>query len=114
MLEKRVNIFMNATVCFICQLLLVCLILFQIITLDWKDFTVYEQHSMMIVARFVCAIILHLALIDELSAGLDKMKFACNHKRDFVEWKLAYAAGFFQSSIVITVEYVCMCIIITS
>jgi hypothetical protein len=114
MLEKRINILMNGAVCFVCQLLMVCLIMYQIAVYQWKEFTVYETSVLMILARFVCAIILHLALIDELSAGLEKMKFACNHKRDFVDWKMAYVSGLMQSLILMTVEFVCMSIIITS
>lgn len=81
---------------------------------DGKNFTIFETHVFMVLARFVCAIILHLALIDELSAGLEKMKFACNHKRDFTDWKLAYLSGLMQAQILLTVEFVCMAIILQS
>ena len=33
----------------------------------------------MMIARFVCATILHLSLVDEVSAGMDIMKYALNH-----------------------------------
>jgi hypothetical protein len=54
----------------------------------------------------------HQSLLDELSSSLEKMKFACNHKRDFVDWKLAFLGGFFQAVIVSTVEFVCIFVVI--
>ena len=36
-----------------------------------------------IFARFICATILHLSLVDEVNAGLLSMKFAVNHPYKF-------------------------------
>jgi hypothetical protein len=33
----------------------------------------------MMIARFICATILHLSLVDEVSAGMDIMKYTLNH-----------------------------------
>jgi hypothetical protein len=45
-------------------------------------------------ARFICATILHLSLIDEVSAGLEMMKYAVNHPYKFERFSIAWLAGF--------------------
>jgi hypothetical protein len=45
-------------------------------------------------ARFICATILHLSLIDEVSAGLEMMKYAVNHSYKFERYSIAWLAGF--------------------
>ena len=42
-------------------------------------------------ARFVCTIILHLSMQDEVKRGLDLMKFALNHP---VKFQMPYQAAF--------------------
>lgn len=65
-------------------------------------------------ARFICGTILHLSLIDEVSTGLDNMKFCLNHSYLFQSWKYAWLVGFLQCLIVIMVEIVNIQIILTS
>lgn len=47
-------------------------------------------------ARFICAIILHLSLTDEVTGGLKMMKFAINHPYKFQNFTMAYTTGFMQ------------------
>lgn len=45
-------------------------------------------------ARFICATILHLSLVDEVSAGLEMMKYSINHPYKFNRWSIAWLSGF--------------------
>lgn len=55
-------------------------------------------------ARFICATILHLSLVDEVSAGLSMMKYAVNHPYRFNRFALAWCSGFLQTISCLTVE----------
>ena len=55
-------------------------------------------------ARFICGIVLHVALSAELKQGLGMMKYAVNHHWKFYNYKLAFLAGLLQASMVIFVE----------
>lgn len=64
--------------------------------------------------RFICGTILHLSLLDEVTKGLDNMKFALNHSYLFQSYFSAALVGFMQSFIVIAVELVNIEIILVS
>lgn len=55
-------------------------------------------------ARFICAVILHLSLTDEVTDGLKMMKYAVNHDYRFNNYIIAYISGFFQMFSSIGVE----------
>lgn len=55
-------------------------------------------------ARFICSTILHLSLIDEVSHGLEMMKYSCNHRYKFKVFWIAWLSGFFQALSCLTVE----------
>ena len=55
-------------------------------------------------ARFICATILHLSLVDEVNAGIINMKFAVNHPYKFESVFFAWLAGFLQCISGLTVE----------
>ena len=57
-------------------------------------------------ARFICGTILHLSLIDEVTTGIENMKFACNHYYLFQNYSQAWMCGFLQAMITIIVETV--------
>lgn len=65
-------------------------------------------------ARFICGTILHLSLLDEVTSGLENMKFALNHPYYFQSPFLAWLVGFLQCTITIMVEVVNMEIILIS
>lgn len=65
-------------------------------------------------SRFICGTILHLSLIDEVSTGLDNMKFCLNHPYMFTSYIHAWTAGFLQCIVTIMVEVVNIEIILTS
>ena len=47
-------------------------------------------------ARFICATILHLSLVDEVSTGIRNMKYAVNHPYKFESVFFAWLSGFLQ------------------
>lgn len=47
----------------------------------------------MLWARFSCATILHLSLVDEIGIGLEMMKYSINHSYKFFDYKAAYFSG---------------------
>ena len=58
----------------------------------------FPVSSWVVIARFICCIVLHMALGDELQQGLDCMKYAINHPYRFANWRLACFCGFLQAS----------------
>ena len=61
---------------------------------EWYPYFKVKGSTMIIFARFICATILHVSLVDEVYEGLEIMKFACNHPYKFHSYFLAYLAGF--------------------
>jgi hypothetical protein len=55
-------------------------------------------------ARFICATILHLSLVDEVSHGLEMMKFSANHPYKFNMYSIAWLSGMLQTTSCLTVE----------
>ena len=55
-------------------------------------------------ARFICTIILHLSLTDEVTGGLKMMKYAVNHPFKFNSFVMAWFCGFMQYTSSLGVE----------
>lgn len=66
----------------------------------------YPTSIWLVLARFICGIVLHMSLQDELFGGLNNMKFALNHHYRFTNYRFAYLSGILQASMIITVEIV--------
>ena len=60
----------------------------------------------MVLARFVCGIVLHMLLSTELEQGLIMMKYAVNHPWKFINYRHAFLSGFMQTIMVVGVEIV--------
>jgi hypothetical protein len=58
----------------------------------------------MLFGRFICASILHMSLIDEVSAGLDFMKYSVNHPYMFQHFGWPWLIGALQFTAAIGVE----------
>ena len=54
-------------------------------------------------ARFISAIMMHVAMTNELKEGMAKMKFSLNHSWRFNHSKIAFLTGFLQTSEVVLV-----------
>ena len=73
-----------------------------------------ENNSWVLFARFICATVLHLSLIDEVDQTLRRMKFCLNHDYLFQRPYLAFTIGVFQEISTLMVEICNCCIIIQS
>jgi hypothetical protein len=67
-----------------------------------------------VLARFFCAVILHMMLQNELNCGLRNMKFALNHHYRFDNPWIAFLSGFLQASSIFVCEIVNVIVILTS
>ena len=55
---------------------------------------------------------MHVLMSEEMSMGMNKMKFAINHKWKFSRWRYAYIAGLFQVIITLSVAVICYFVIV--
>lgn len=99
--------------CFSCQIILVTTIASYLLTYQAALFT-NEVSSIVMFCRFICGSILHLSLLEEVTTGLNNMKFVLNHQYLFQNYIQAWAVGFLQSLIVMAIELVNIEIILTS
>jgi hypothetical protein len=65
-------------------------------------------------ARFICAIVLHMKLQNELLTGLANMKLVLNHKYRFENPGIAFAAGFLQAFSIFMLETINFLVILQS
>lgn len=80
---------------FLVQILLVILLMTELISSYETTLAVYPPTYWVIISRFVCGIVLHMQLQDELKQGLSKMKFAVNHSYKFKPG-LGFQVAFFS------------------
>lgn len=64
-------------------------------------------------ARWICATILHLSIIDSVVGALERMKYVLNHSYIFENSKIAFTITLLEFIITITVEIANICIILT-
>ena len=50
-------------------------------------------------SRFITGLAMHTKMTKEIGDGMNKMKFALNHKWKFSRWRYAYLAGLGQALI---------------
>lgn len=102
--QKRLNITVHVILTFVLQ--------FTLILMTFKELVTNCQYSQIIIgyvsvfimfARFICATILHLSCVDEVSAGLEMMKYAVNHPYKFEHFSIAWLSGFLQC-------FSCLCV----
>lgn len=67
-----------------------------------------------IFARFICATILHLSLLEEVNGALQRMKYAINHPYQFDRPKLAFFISYLHFFVTTATEICNINIIITS
>jgi hypothetical protein len=65
-----------------------------------------------VISRWICALFLHLSLNDEVENAFRMMKYSMNHPWKFDSWYTAFRCGLYQFIIVISVEFVCMMVLI--
>ena len=64
--------------CVMAQILLLGMLYYEFSTDMLQDLCTFPSSLSIVVARFVCAIILHLTLQNEMRQGMEFMKFALN------------------------------------
>ena len=67
-----------------------------------------------VIARFMCAIFLHISLSDELNQSFQMMKYAMNHPWKFNSWFNAFLIGFTQMLVIFSVEIVNLMVLLTN
>ena len=55
---------------------------------------------------------MHVSMTNEIQMGMNKMKFALNHKWKFARWRFAYMAGLFQVIICLLVAIISYFVIV--
>lgn len=111
-------IFIHVFITAFCQGVLVSLLFVDVIGSDMIDikenFGTLTESLGIIMARFICTIVLHLSQQDEVKRGLDLMKYALNHRNKFSSYKNAALMGFLQAFMTIAVETVNVLVILQS
>ena len=90
---------------YVFQMSLVIMIFYEL----WHNPTYYKViwcivYRPIMFARFICTIILHLSLTDEVTDGLKMMKYAVNHPTRFNSFAMAWICGFMQMTSSLGVE----------
>lgn len=100
----------------VCQLLLLWFLMSETLTNeDMVDaFKTYPVNMETTLARFLCAIFLHISLVDETMQGFKLMKYANNHHWKFRSWASAYGIGLIQMLVVVVVEVVNLAVLQTN
>jgi len=103
--QKRLNITVHVFLTFALQFTLVIMTFAELATNCTYTQVIISQVSIFIMyARFICATILHLSCVDEISAGLEMMKYAVNHPYKFENFSVAWMSGFLQCISCLSVE----------
>ena len=100
----------------VCQLVLLGLLGSEALTDEnvKANFFMPADSLQIVMCRFLCAVVLHITLTDEVMQGFACMKYALNHPYKFRRWADAYAVAFTQLMVVIVVEIVNLAILCTN
>jgi len=99
-----------------CQVVLLSFMIIEQFTADDSLEALAEPSSSVttVVARFICALIMHIMLTSETKQGLLMMKYATNHHWKFRNWQQAFMIGLCQTFVLITCEFVNLIILCTN
>ena len=112
--QERYQLPSQALFIFIAQSLLIMILAAkEIFSSDASQRYTYPSGISVVVVRFICAVMLHLTLSDEMQQGLNMMKFASNMSWMFDAPGVAWLMGFCQFLSVVIVE-VANLIVLTS
>ena len=79
-----------------------------------KAFKTPAPTGAIVLARFLCANIIHIHLTPEIMQGLKMMKYSANHPFKFNNYVEAFLIGFTQMIVVISVEIVALAVLNTN
>lgn len=96
--QKRTDALMLTLLTFFCQLLMITEIWVQILNPKYQenhiaDLTTLNPNPWVSYGRFVCATVLHLSLIEEVSGSLLRMKYVINHRYLFAFPSISFIAS---------------------
>ena len=104
--KERTNVMIKTLTIAAFQIAL-CLFLFQTIRRDIDEGCKIKIPGIKLAfARFITGIIMHINMNKELQEGMNKMKFALNHKWKFSAWYLGFLSGFLQFNITLLVTLI--------
>ena len=94
--SERDYTFGKLTFLVVCQLVLLGLLGSEALTDEdvQASFFMPSDSLQIIMCRFLCAVILHIGLTDEVMQGFACMKYALNHPYKFKKWTNAYLIAF--------------------
>ena len=100
----------------LCQLLLIWFLGYEAITSDdtVDAFKTPASDGSIVLARFLCAIVLHITLTDEIKQGFNMMKYSVNHPWKFDNYFEGFFVGLAQASVVLSVELVNLAVLNTN
>lgn len=96
------------------QVFLIVLIFYQEMKVNTDLFLSFCPYTLMFYTRFICATLLHMILMPELSGALQRMKYAVNHPYKFENFAVAFFLGVGQFTAVWFTEVLNILIILTS
>ena len=79
---------------------------------EWEILFSIPEKVDIVLARYLCALVLHMTLQHELKTGMNMMKFALNHEFMFTNYKAAFFCGFVKAISIILVEFVNLLLIL--
>jgi len=93
--QKRLNITVHVILTFVLQFVLLIMTFKELIyNCEYSQVIIGYVSIYIMFARFICSTILHLSLVDEVSAGLEMMKYTLNHAYKFETPAIAWLSGF--------------------
>ena len=98
------------------QLLLIWFLGYEAVTSEdtVEAFKSPAENGSIILTRFLCAIVLHVTLTDEITQGFNMMKYSANHPWKFDNYFEAYFVGLAQALVVLSVETVNLAVLNTN
>jgi len=106
--KARTHILGRVIFLFSIQVLLASLILFEAVK-NYGSKTTYVaewQGNWIMLARFICGILMHINLVMRVKQGMSMMKYSLNHPWKFSDWRAGFAAGFLQTNVALLIEIV--------
>lgn len=88
--QKRTEAVTKVIFMFVCQIFLISFVALEVTQPDQSGDIPQKGvivNPSIVLARFVCGVVLHLLLQPELSQGMSMMKYALNHPWKFVSYR---------------------------
>lgn len=105
--EAEESMFGKRIFLLICQVLLLVFLWIEIVYGErGENFFVPPADLKIVICRFLCAIFLHITLLDDFAQDFKMMKYALNHPWKFKSWSRAFVIGLEQMAVAVATEVV--------